>query len=103
MAIWLPVSKNRVYSSFVVISRAFSAALFWVFHLMNREQHGENNLLTLWGKNPLMLYIMHFLLIGVVFLPGIPGLYEQAPIWITMIESFVLLASLTWIARILDK
>jgi predicted acyltransferase len=103
MAVWLPVSKNRVSSSYVVISLAVSAALFWVFHLINWKQNGGISFLDTWGRNPLVLYVMHLILIGIVFLPGIPALYEEAPVWLTLIETAVLLTALTFIARFLER
>lgn len=103
MAVWLPVSKNRVSSSYILISMAISAVVFWIFHILDRKERGDNDLLITWGRNPLVLYVLHLMLIGIVYLPGIPGLYEQAPSWLTIVETVVLLASLTLIARYLEK
>ena len=49
------------------------------------------------------MYLLHLLLLGLVYLPGIPSLYEQAPVWLVIVEAFVLLAALTWVAWWMDK
>jgi uncharacterized membrane protein len=103
LAVLLPVSKNRVSLSYVVISLAVSAALFWLFHLIQWKLNVGTSLLDTWGRNPLMLYILHLVLIGIVFLPGIPALYGEASVWLTVIETIVLLTALTWMAHFLEK
>lgn len=103
MALWLPVSKNRVSSSYIMISMAISAIMFWILHLVSRKNINNNNVLTTWGRNPLVLYVLHLLLIGIVFLPGIPAIYEDAPIWLIGVETVILIFSMTMIAKFLEK
>jgi hypothetical protein len=65
--------------------------------------HLKSRLLSHWGRNPLLLYLIHMLLLGLVYLPDVPALYAQAPIWLVIVEATVLLGTLTWVAWHLEK
>jgi predicted acyltransferase len=98
-----PVSKNRVSSSYVLISLGASTLLFLFFHWLNRHFGWRARLLETWGKNPLLLYFLHYILIGIVFLPGVPVLYVDAPVWLVLVEMAFLIGGITaaayWLAR----
>lgn len=103
LALLVPVSKNRVSASYVLISLGISALLFLAFHWISERFHWRGRFFTVWGRNPLTLYVLHYLLIGVVYLPGIPFLREQAPLWLVLVESAVLVGGLTAFAFMLEK
>jgi predicted acyltransferase len=103
LAIFVPVSKNRVSSSYVLIALGCSALLFLLFYGLATRFHWQGRFLVMWGKNPLALYCLHFLLIGIFFLPGIPGLYEAAPPWLVFTEIALILAVCSGAASWLDK
>jgi predicted acyltransferase len=100
-----PVSKNRVSSSYVLISLGISALLFWAFYELVDRRHFKLPMLDLWGKNPLLLYMLHEVLLGLYALPGIffPGWYAQAPWWLTMAQVLALLGMLGAIAWYCDR
>jgi predicted acyltransferase len=100
-----PVSKNRVSSSYVLISLGASALLFWAFYLLVDRARVKLPALGLWGKNPLLLYMLHEVLLGLYALPGIyfPGWYAQAPWELTMAQGLVLLLILGAIAQYCDR
>ena len=60
-------------------------------------------LLAAWGKNPLLLYLLHYVIIGIFFLPGIPALYTNAPSWLVILEIIILLSALSWVALLLER
>lgn len=103
LTLWFPVSKNRVSAPYVLLSLGLSGLLFTACHLMVDRFKLSLRLLTLWGKNPLVLYVLHMLLLGFVVLPGLPALYSQAPWWLMLLEGGVLVSVLTLAAWILDK
>ena len=72
LAFLSPVSKHRVSAPYVLISLGISAVLFLLFHWISDIRNWNSRLLLAWGKNPLILYFLHYLLIGIFFLPGIP-------------------------------
>ena len=103
LAIFLPVSKNRVSFSYVLISLSISALTFFILDWLVKERKFHLALLAAWGKNPLALYILHLLLLGIMFLPGIPGWYSSAPLWLVFLQVFGLVAALSAIALWLEK
>ena len=55
-------------------------------------------LLLAWGRNPLLLYLLHDLGLGFFYLPPFPGWYAQAPAWLVPLQAAVLLAALSFVA-----
>lgn len=98
VAFLLPVSKNRVSASYVLVSVGVSGLLFELFHLLVDRYRMNFHLLSAWGNNPLVLYFLHYLLIGIFFLPNIPFLYTDAPLWLVLLEILFLVTILSFIA-----
>ncbi len=98
----IPVSKNRASASYILISLGLSALIFLGFHILNGAGL-RLPLLSAWGRNPLLLYVLHGVLLGFFALPPIPGWYVDAPLWLTALQTAALVLSLTWIAWWLDK
>jgi predicted acyltransferase len=103
LSIVVPVSKHRVSASYVLITLGASALLFFCIDFAVEHWHFKSHLLEVWGRNPLILYFLHYVLIGFVFLPGIPLLYAEAPIWMVLIEITALLGGISMIAFWLDR
>lgn len=103
LAFLFPVSKHRVSSSYVIVTLGVSALVFWGFHLLNEGLRVRVPLLSAWGQNPLLLYLLHYIGIGLFFLPGVPALYTNAPLWVVGLELALLLAALSWIAWRLQR
>ena len=103
LAFILPVSKHRVSSSYVLITLGISALLFLVFHWLAMRFSWQARFLVVWGKNPLVLYFLHYLLIGIFFFPGIPLLYTVAPLWLVLLEVTFLLVGISAIALWMDR
>jgi predicted acyltransferase len=103
LAFLTPVSKHRVSASYVVINLGLSALLFWGFHLLNEGLRVRVPLLSAWGRNPLLLYLLHYIGIGLFYLPGLPILYTEAPLWVVGVELLILLAALSWVAWRLQR
>jgi len=103
LAIWAPVSKNRVSASYVLLSLGASGLLFSGFDLLVERLGVRLPGLSAWGRNPLLLYLCHDGLLGVFVLPGLPFWYAQAPAWLVVLQSLGLLAVLTAVAWVLDR
>jgi predicted acyltransferase len=103
LAFLLPISKNRVSASYILVSLGISALVFALFHFLVERGGLRLPLLTAWGKNPLLLYLLHELFIGVFFLPGIAAWYAQATPWLVLAQIAVLLGGLSWIAVALER
>lgn len=96
VSLWVPVSKNRVSASYVLISAAISAALFLLFHWV--LQRAELSLLVAWGQNPLLLYVLHLGLLGAFVLPEDLGWYAMATPTLVALQLMALLAALSALA-----
>jgi predicted acyltransferase len=103
LAFLSPVSKHRVSAPYVLISLGASALLFLLFHWLSTHIHFDLRLLEVWGRNPLVLYFLHYLIIGIFFLPGIPALYQSAPLWLVLLEIAILLVGISAVAFWLDR
>ena len=103
LAFAVPVSKNRVSASYVLITVGASALVFGVFHLLDSRWKLRLPLLTEWGKNALLLYLLHGVLIGVFALPPVPGWYMEAPPWLIALQAAALVAVLSWVGGYLDR
>jgi fucose 4-O-acetylase-like acetyltransferase len=103
LAVWLPVSKNRVSASYVLVSLGASGLVFGGFVLLVDRLRQRLPLLTAWGRNPFLMYVLHLLLLGIVVLPGIPDWYAEAPAWLVGLQALALLSILSSIASWLDR
>ena len=93
--IWIvPVSKNRVSASYDLVTLGICGLIFSAFFIANLRL----KLLSAWGQNPILLYNLHYLLIGLFVLPGIPLWHVQAPLWLAGLQALALLAILNAIA-----
>lgn len=103
LALLLPVSKHRVSASYVLIALGISALVFYLFHLLTVHFKWKGNFFVVWGRNPLVLYFLHYLFIGLVFVPGIPFLYVHAPVWLVLLEIAGLIYGISLVAYWLDR
>jgi predicted acyltransferase len=103
LALLTPVSKNRVSSSYVLVSLGICSVLFLGFHALFDLGGVRIPHLEAWGANPLLLYLLHELLLGVFVLPGVPALYAEAPVWLAAVELLALLGVLGAVAEALRR
>jgi len=101
LAFLVPVSKNRASASYILLSLGLSALVFYGFHLLNTRINFRSQVLSDWGMNPLILYLLHGILIGVFLLPAVPELYVEAPLWLAALETAAILGVLSLVARYL--
>ena len=99
----VPVSKNRVSASYVLITLGASALIFGLFHLLDSRWRLRLPVLSEWGKNALLLYLLHGVLLGVFALPRAPGWYIQAPPWLIALQATALLAALSGIGAYCNR
>lgn len=103
VSIWFPISKNQVSPTYVLVSLGVSGILFSAFSFLFDHKGLRLPVLTDWGKNPIILYVLHLLLLGLMVLPGIPSWYAEAPTWLVVLQAVFLIVSLTLIARWLNS
>jgi fucose 4-O-acetylase-like acetyltransferase len=98
-----PISKNRVSSSYVLVSLGASGLVFCIFDLIAEKVKTGTRWLATWGKNPLLLYMLHFILLAFYALPSNPGWYEQAPLWLAILQALALIGVINFIALYLER
>ena len=102
-ALLTPVSKNRVSASYVLVTLALSGFLFLLFERVSSRLSGKNGFLVWWGENPLALYILHLLVLGLIELPSPRWFYAGAPVWLAAVELAVLLGVVSAAAWTMHK
>ncbi len=89
--------------AFILISVGLSGLLFFVFHLTDKLPHGKFDPFVWWGKNPLMMFLVEFFLIGSFTSFAPDSLLENAPLWLGAIEGVLAVVILTTICWLLNK
>ncbi|MEW5815683.1 MAG: heparan-alpha-glucosaminide N-acetyltransferase domain-containing protein [Spirochaetota bacterium] len=103
ISIWIPVSKNRVSASYILISTGGSALLFFIFHMATDMLKFKLPFLTYWGRNPLMLYLAHQLLLALFVFPGGSRWYVNAAPGLIVLQTLFLLSGLSLLAWFLQR
>ena len=91
----VPVSKNRVSLSFILVTLALSALVFFIVDSLSRLRAARSGLIAWWGENALALYVLHLLLLGAVVAPAFTWWYVDAPLWLAIIQLAVILGLLS--------
>jgi hypothetical protein len=99
----VPISKTRVSASYVLLGLGTSVLLLWIFHLLVDRRGVRIPWLAALGKNPLLIYLLQYVLLAPFILPGVPWWYEQAPTWLTLIQAAALIAVVIALARFLER
>ena len=99
LATLVPVSKNRVSASYDLITLGFSGLIFSIFYLADFRL----GFFAAWGMNPLLLYLLSFLVTGLFVLPGVPFWHAQAPLWLVGVQASVLVGILSTLALYWQK
>lgn len=103
LAVLVPLSKARASASYVLLSLGLSGLVFFLFHLLDRRWQVKIPILSEWGRNPLLLYLLHYLFIGIFAIPPIPGWYVAAPLWLVLLQLLALLGALSGIGLFLNR
>ena len=97
------LSKDRASASYVLLSLGLSGLVFFLFDFLVSKWRWQMPILTDWGRNPLLLYLLHYVLLGVFALPAIPAWYVEAPVWLVAVQIMALIGILSWVGRYLNQ
>lgn len=103
LALAIPLSKHRASASYVILSLGLSGLIFCLFYWLQERRHLALPILSDWGRNPLLLYLLHYVLLGIFVLPPIPAWYVQAPWWLVVLQITALIGILSWVGRYLNR
>lgn len=101
MSTFMPINKGSVSPSYVLISVALGLIIFNIYDAFNFYKCRFDPL-SWWGKNPILLYIIEFAVIGGIT-AAFGDYFETASVGISAVIVIVATALLTALAYILDK
>jgi fucose 4-O-acetylase-like acetyltransferase len=101
LSTFLPVNKGSISPSYILISMVLSFIAFLVYDAFNFYK-GKFDPLSWWGKNPILLYIIEFAVIGGLT-AALGGFFVTASAVVSAIIVIVTAVLLTLLAYILDK
>jgi predicted acyltransferase len=103
LTLWVPPAKDRVSASYVLMSLGIGAGVFWLVHLPCDRAGLRLKPLEAWGRNPLLLYVLHLVLLAGFVLPAVPWWHVRASAGLILVQLAALLAALGGIAWLLYR
>jgi len=97
-ALVIPISKNRVSLSYILLTLAISALAFLIVKAFSNFRVLKAGIFCWWGQNSLAMYFLHLLLLGLVGLPPIAWWYADAPAWLATLQLVAILGLLSVVA-----
>jgi predicted acyltransferase len=99
----IPISKNRVSATYILVSLGGSGIIYYLFYLLNDLLKIKIPLLSAFGQNPLTLYVAHYVLLSIFVLPGASWWYTDEGILLSLTQLIFLIGVLAVGAIILEK
>ena len=96
------INKGSISPSYLIISLFISSFMFLIVDLF-KDLKLKFDFFEIWGKSPILMYILEFFVIGSCTSLLGDDLIKNAPIWLACLESFILITILTVIAIRLHK
>jgi predicted acyltransferase len=101
---WVDVSQYYVSASYVLISLGASGVLFAGFHVLTERLRVRLPMLIAWGKNPLVMYVLHYWIWVFVFLgPQTSRWHFEAPLWLIVLQASGFVGVLSLVAWFMDR
>ena len=98
-----PVSKNRVSASYLLISLGLSLLLYQTMRFLYSRGKNILSWLEPWGRQPLLLYIAHQILLALFVLVPWPWWHEDASLVVILAQASLLFVLLSLLARYAEK
>jgi predicted acyltransferase len=98
-----PISKNRVSAPYILLVTGICLIAYLIFRYLFDDRGWRIPALASIGRNPISLYMMHFLLLAIVVLPPAEWWYVNASWWLIMIQISIIAAAVILAAEWLDK
>ncbi len=90
--------------AFILVSVGLSGLIFFVFYLTDKIPHCKKfDPLVWWGKNPIIMFLIEFFVIGLFTSFAPASMLEGAPWWLATIEGIIAVALLTTICWLLSR
>ncbi len=99
----VPLSKNRVSASYVLLSLGLGLVIWAVLDLWLVRRPSSAGWLRRVGRYPLVLYAAHLLLLAPLTLAADSWWYSGAPPWLTLAQALLMATALVALAGVLDR
>ena len=104
LSTWVTVSQYFGSASYILISLGVCGLLFAGIHVLTEKLRVRLPLLNAWGKNPLLLYVLHYWIWVFVFLkPQTGGWHIEAPLWLIFLQASGFVGVLSLVAWFFDR
>lgn len=103
LALGVPVSKARVSVSYVLVVVGLSGLVFCAIWLVTERWGRPSELMTAWGQNPLLLYVLHIACLGIYLIPPFARWNRESPLWAVCIVPIAMATALSVLALALYK
>ncbi|MGB2962393.1 MAG: DUF5009 domain-containing protein [Anaerolineales bacterium] len=101
---WVVISQYYVSASYVLISLGASGVLFAGFHVLTERLRVHLPILIAWGKNPLVMYLLHYWIWVLVFIKPLTSSWHiEAPLWLIVLQGSGFVAVLSLVAWYMDR
>ena len=98
-----PLSKDRATASYILLSLGLSSLVFLLTGFLVARRERGLPVLGAWGRNALLMYLLHGVVIGLFALPAAAWWYEQAAWWLVVLQAAFMLAVLSGVGVWLDR
>jgi len=99
----VPISKNRVSLSYVLVATAISCAAYYAVEVITKILPKSFAFVESWGESPILMYVLHLILMGIARIPFYVVGIEARPLWADLLVCVFVLAALSLIALKLHK
>lgn len=99
----LPLNKTSVSPGYVIVSLTFSLFIFLIFECFNFLKLKRFDFFEIWGKNPILMFLIKFTFIGLLTTALPASVIKNAPIWAAILWVVAITALLTLIAWLLNR
>jgi hypothetical protein len=104
LSAWIEVSQYFVSASYVLTSLGGCGVIYLGFLLLNENLDIRLPLLIAWGKNPLLIYLLHYWIWIYAFLyPDSRTWHFHAPTWLIILQASAFVGLLSLIAWYFDR
>ncbi|GEM_PF-3676826 len=100
-AVLLPVNKGSASPGYILASMPLSCLAFYLVSLTETLPAPRYPILCWWGKSPLLMYLMQYVLFDLAFC--IFEAFDHIPFIIALLYLLLVFAGLTWLAYRLQK
>ena len=89
--------------TFILVGAGLSGVLFMIFDLTDKFHRSAFDPLVWWGKNPLIMFVIQFFVIGIYTMAAPDSMIKNAPLWLAALQSVILIIVLNlfvyWLAK----